>query len=407
MIDQVLQKRSAVKLQIEGLDAPSMNMMLCQQLNVKKIPDPVLNFIVHRAHCNPFVASEILGALRAKGVISVSSSNDNADDGKVKFDETEDLERLQLPRSIKDLITMRLDNLPNHELLVCKLASIFGITVPKGGLEFVWLKEGYPPEKLWPALISLEQKGIMHQPSASEYSFTQPLVAEACIDTILYERRARIHLMISKYYTYRMRSEQARLENAAASSSLHVSPSAKVRKASMDFAPLLEAAAGTDDVRELRHHHENSGSKEEVNDSPAVPFPSSPDEKTNQDANSSKTEGRNKNIDTKTTAPISIPTEGEQKTKQQQQQRNASPSSITTTNPLTSVSSSQQQQKSTPDEYNEPNDDLNIIPRINSNSSVGSSSGNNARLNGLLSYNLKQQRNSPKRKQNKSHRRGV
>mmetsp|Transcript_11971 Transcript_11971/g.19881 ORF Transcript_11971/g.19881 Transcript_11971/m.19881 type:complete len:430 (+) Transcript_11971:299-1588(+) len=82
MIDQ-LQKRSAVKLQIEGLDAPSMNMMLCQQLNVKKIPDPVLNFIVHRAHCNPFVASEILGALRAKGVISVSSSNDNADDGKV------------------------------------------------------------------------------------------------------------------------------------------------------------------------------------------------------------------------------------------------------------------------------------------------------------------------------------
>lgn len=109
---------------------------------------------------------------------------------------------------MKDLIVMRLDKLPSHELLVCKLGSIFGITVPKAGLEFVWRKEGYNDEKLWPALISLEQRGILHPISSFEYTFTQPLVAEACMDTILFERRARIHLMIAKYYVYRMKTEE-------------------------------------------------------------------------------------------------------------------------------------------------------------------------------------------------------
>jgi len=220
-----LKQRDALKLEIKGLEPPDMHRMLRQQLNVTEIPERVLQFIVHRAHSNPFVASEILSALRSKGVVKVQA-------GAVKFDEREDLEKLQLPRSIKDLITMRLDNLPNHELLVCKLASIFGITVPRGGLEFVWTREGYPAEKLWPALISLEHRGIMHQSSSSEYTFSQPLVAEACIDTILYERRARIHLIISKYYVFRMKAEQDHID--AQKHRNQVSPlSSRVRRRSI------------------------------------------------------------------------------------------------------------------------------------------------------------------------------
>mmetsp|Transcript_7749 Transcript_7749/g.15109 ORF Transcript_7749/g.15109 Transcript_7749/m.15109 type:complete len:1972 (-) Transcript_7749:157-6072(-) len=230
-----LHRRNAIKIEIKGLNAHWMHVMLKNQLGVEKIPDRVLNFVVERAHSNPFVASEILLALKNKGIITIEKTRG------VIFDEREDLDKLKLPTSVKSLIIMRLDQLPNHEMLVCKLASIFGITLPRGGLEYVWTKEGYPVDKLWPALISLEQRGIIHQPSSSEYTFTQPLVAEACIDTILYERRARIHLIIANYYYNRMKADE--LDTVTLSGLRRRSRGVR-RTVSVEFLPSISTIKG-------------------------------------------------------------------------------------------------------------------------------------------------------------------
>lgn len=194
-LDESLQELGAERVELTGLDRQSLDYMLRRQLRVDRLPAELLNFVVERAHGNPFVAGEIVLALRSKGIVSVSGS-------RLEFDEKEDLQKLALPTSVKSLIIMRLDQLPTDELLACKLASIFGITFPKDGLAYVWSREGYTVERLWSALNALEQKQhMLQQTSAKMYMFTQPLVAEACVDTILYERRARIHLLISEFYT--------------------------------------------------------------------------------------------------------------------------------------------------------------------------------------------------------------
>ncbi|MBI5822932.1 MAG: AAA family ATPase [Chloroflexi bacterium] len=170
--------------------------LLCQRLNVQKLPDELVAFIRNKAEGHPFYSEELAYALRDNSFIEIknnecliTSSAGNLDD-------------LNLPGSLEGVITSRIDKMPPAHQLTLKVASVIGRAFALRELSAI-----YPIKSELAALpeylthLEKQELTILDTPDPeSSYLFKHIITQEVAYNLLLFSQRRSLHRAIAEWY---------------------------------------------------------------------------------------------------------------------------------------------------------------------------------------------------------------
>jgi predicted ATPase/class 3 adenylate cyclase len=169
------------------------------------LPSALADFIRQRAEGNPFIAEELLLALREQGVITLEAvvttpiplyrcrlQGDLAAAGR------------QLPDTLQGLILARVDRLPPERQLALKVASVIGRTFSYDLLHHV-LNQYQPVSKevLDGHLAALLQQDLTRPELPAPdltYIFKHIITQEVAYQTLLFAQRRQLHRLVAGWY---------------------------------------------------------------------------------------------------------------------------------------------------------------------------------------------------------------
>ncbi|CAB1074587.1 Adenylate cyclase (EC / Guanylate cyclase (EC [Olavius algarvensis Delta 1 endosymbiont] len=106
-------------IQLDKLELEAIEALICAQLGVDDLPSQVSSFVHERASGNPFFSEELAFALRDNGFLQIVEK-------KVEIKHPGDLQSIEFPDTIQEVITSRIDQLSAPLQLSLKIASIIG-----------------------------------------------------------------------------------------------------------------------------------------------------------------------------------------------------------------------------------------------------------------------------------------
>ncbi len=183
-------------LRLGPLRADEVAALLCQQLDVDRVPRPVLDLVVQRAGGHPQLSLELAYALRDAGVIVV-------DEGSCRLEAAgRDLGAIELPETVQGLIRSRIDQLPQAAQLVLKVASVIGRVFPLRLLHAI-----FPTETDKPALrlhLEVLERAAMVAPVAGAneptWAFKDAITQQVAYNLMLHAQRAPLHRALAERY---------------------------------------------------------------------------------------------------------------------------------------------------------------------------------------------------------------
>jgi class 3 adenylate cyclase/tetratricopeptide (TPR) repeat protein len=149
----------------------------------------VANDIADRAQGNPFFAEELVHTL-------VDSGNLEGERGAYHLARATGT--VPLPVTIEALLGARIDRLDEADRRVLQYAAVIGRGVPATILESV---SGLSTADLAGPLRRLRQAELLRELSAGQpglYAFCHPLIQEVCVQSLLRERRRKIHADVAR-----------------------------------------------------------------------------------------------------------------------------------------------------------------------------------------------------------------
>lgn len=185
-VARMLARAGTSRVVLGGLGARELPQLLAARLGVAAVPPAVVELVGERTQGHPFLALELLQALRDEGHLAV--------EGEVcqLCCSPEELQRLDLPTTVQGLITSRLDRLAPDEQMTLKVASVLGRVFTAGALEAV-----YPLEAgragLREALAALAGLGLLARGEDEGYAFHPMITREVVYDLMLFAQRRQLH----------------------------------------------------------------------------------------------------------------------------------------------------------------------------------------------------------------------
>jgi class 3 adenylate cyclase len=227
----VLKKLPGLRcISLEGLNNMTCTRLVCQRLHAMSIEYNLAQIIMKRSRGNPLYATEVASHLLDKGYITINKEGHcHLAEGK-----SADEASLDLPNSLKGLVVKRIDSLPINELLVCKLASVFGYEdFSIATFAEMCRTEGLDAEQMKAAVINLVNHGILAKrethkerqereqkeraaalngeelpqysfnnptdfSNSSYYYFSHELVHSACYEMLLFSQKLRLHKLLAE-----------------------------------------------------------------------------------------------------------------------------------------------------------------------------------------------------------------
>ena len=172
-------------IELKPLEDKAIVQVACSWLGVKSLPSALESRLLERAGGNPLFGEEMLNFLLEEGAIRVDNEETHYSNAAA-FDE--------LPASMQNLITARLEQLQPDDLLVLQAASAIGRRFDPALLELVV----GDAEGISDSLRRLSNQDIVHRDkSASDYIFRHSLVRETLYHAMVFERQAELHLAIA------------------------------------------------------------------------------------------------------------------------------------------------------------------------------------------------------------------
>jgi class 3 adenylate cyclase/tetratricopeptide (TPR) repeat protein len=162
----------------------------------KELPSRVVDELVRRADGVPLFVEEITKAIMASGLVVEH-------DGALQFAASNG-EELELPMTLRDSLTARLDRLGNAKA-VAQLASVLGREFEHALLLSVC---DFSAVELEAQLAALNEANIIQQsgvPPNSHYVFKHALIQEAAYDGLLKSVRKQYHQRVAQAYVERFR----------------------------------------------------------------------------------------------------------------------------------------------------------------------------------------------------------
>ncbi|MFV9504893.1 MAG: AAA family ATPase [Oscillochloridaceae bacterium umkhey_bin13] len=199
----------SLRLQLRGLDQADLGMLLARRLGVTTVPTTLVELISARAQGNPFVAEELLYALRERGALVI-----NAGQCRLALSDASELvAAISLPDTVEGLLISRIDRLPQDQQLTLKVASVIG---PLFTLEALMVLHPAinQPEVLVAQLFALQQAGLVQierfEPDLA-YTFNHVIGCEVAYNLMSFAQRRRLHRQLAEWLEASTRAAPAQL----------------------------------------------------------------------------------------------------------------------------------------------------------------------------------------------------
>ena len=181
------------KLTLETLAPDELVELVRRRLGAATVPVAVKELILAKAEGNPFYSEEIALALRESGAIVV-------EDGECRIAAAGGLSALDLPGTVKGVITSRVDRLEPGAQLALKVASVLGRSFERSTLEAVH-PDGVAPAALDASLAGLQSAELLttESGSASRYAFRHALIHETTYNLLPFAQRRALHAAAAEH----------------------------------------------------------------------------------------------------------------------------------------------------------------------------------------------------------------
>lgn len=193
---RILSAPGTEHLQLSSLSSEEISELVAQRLEVKKIPETVLEFICTRSQGNPFFSEEIAYALRDANIIRIEN-------GQALIDlAAEELARIDFPETIQGVITRRINRLPAAHQLTLKVASVIG------RIFFINMLANVHPAKVKKPILEeylqyLTRLGITDFETLDPelaYLFKHAITQEVVYNLMTFSQRKQLHCAIAEWY---------------------------------------------------------------------------------------------------------------------------------------------------------------------------------------------------------------
>ncbi len=178
------------------LDNEDIETLLCQRLNVRKLPEQLVTFIRDKAEGHPFYSEELVHTLFDSGLLLVKD-NECALAPSVR-----NLEALNLPGSLEGVITSRFDKMPPSHQLTLKVASVIGRVFALQELSAIYpIHEDIPALPGYLTQLEKEELTILDSPDAdTSYLFKHIITQEVAYNLLLFSQRRSLHRSMAEWY---------------------------------------------------------------------------------------------------------------------------------------------------------------------------------------------------------------
>ena len=185
-------------LELNRMDESAVGEIVSAMLAMKRAPDGFVRFLTEQSEGNPFFVAEYLRTALAEKLIFRDTDGHwrllTGDD-----DTRASLERLPLPRSLRDLVTRRLDGLPEACWHLVEVASVLGRDVQGDLLHDVARQEAGLDETAWlEALRTVLDRQVLDERAAGQFRFVHDRLREIAWHRIPEERRKMLHRLVAE-----------------------------------------------------------------------------------------------------------------------------------------------------------------------------------------------------------------
>ncbi len=193
---QILELPGVQRMTLEAMPIAEALELVCRQLGVRSLPEPVAELIRTKAEGHPFFSEELALALRDAGFIRIEGGE------CVLTPKAGDLSDLDLPNTVEGLITSRVDRLPPSQQLSLKVASVIGRVFAYGTLRDIYPIDADRPH-LMAHLQSMEELDLtllaVQEPD-SIYVFKHIITQEVVYNLLLFAQREQLHRAVAVWY---------------------------------------------------------------------------------------------------------------------------------------------------------------------------------------------------------------
>jgi class 3 adenylate cyclase len=193
---QLKEKPTSRFLSLNALDNQNIEALLCQRLNVDKLPLELVRFIHNKAEGHPFYSEELVYALRDGNFIEIKNRECQLSSS------AENLDELNLPGSLEGVITSRIDRMPPSHQLTLKVASVVGRVFALRELSAI-----YPIKTELAALpeylnnLENQELTVLDSPEPDvSYLFKHIITQEVAYNLLLFSQRRSLHRAMAEWY---------------------------------------------------------------------------------------------------------------------------------------------------------------------------------------------------------------
>ncbi len=177
-----------IEISLEPLDNQMSEILIDNMLNIKGFQYSLKKKIVKRSGGNPFFIEEVVRSFIDEGAVVTK-------DGK--FEVTDKIETMVIPHTINDVLMARIDQLEDETRNLVKVASVIG----RNFFHKILTQVAYTVDGIDNRLSYLKEIQLIREQKRMEeleYLFKHALAQEAAYESILLQKRKKLHLKVAQ-----------------------------------------------------------------------------------------------------------------------------------------------------------------------------------------------------------------
>ncbi len=191
---QLLALSQTKEIELEPLNRSRTAELIRQRLGALTVADRVVDLVYEKANGNLLFTDQLVYALRDGGYVETVDGDCHLRPEIVSFDQ------LAIPRTLRDVMTSRIDRLPPSLQLTIKVASVIGESFLQQTLYDIFPIDK-DQEHVESYLGDLESLDLI-EPASTEgaYQFKQRLFRDVAYELMSFFQRRELHLEIAKWF---------------------------------------------------------------------------------------------------------------------------------------------------------------------------------------------------------------
>lgn len=183
-----------VQIELEPLTRVRTAKLIAQRLGAVTVAERVVDLVYQKANGNLLFTDQLVYALRDGGYVETIEGDCHL------RPEITSLDQLAIPRSLRDVMTARIDRLPPSLQLIVKVASVIGESFMQQTLLDIFPIDA-DATQVQDYLDDLQSLDFIEQSTAEDvFQFKQRLVRDVAYELMAFSQRRELHLEIAKWY---------------------------------------------------------------------------------------------------------------------------------------------------------------------------------------------------------------